>query len=163
MGVINRQASPETIAFKRLLATLKPGESMTYDQMTQTLGFDPRAHLTKLYTVRDGMRRRGESVIEVVPKTGIRRLQDNEVVNEHARQYLRRVSRSASRGAGANSSVNYGELSQADQTRHNVTQAAFGAMRLLSTKKSQATIEDGMREARITLPPRDVLSLFSKK
>lgn len=163
MGVIDRQASPETVSFKHLLSTLKQGEGMTYEQMSLVLGFDPRSHLAKLYGVRDGMRRRGEAVIEIVPKVGIRRLEDSEVVNRHASQYLKRTSRSAGRGAGANSSVNYAALSQADQTRHNVTQAAFGAMRLLSTKRSQSTIEEGMQQARVTLPPRDVLSLFSKK
>lgn len=159
---LNRAASPETVALRRLLASLKSGESLTYAAISAAVGFDVTLHLGRLYRIRDQLKRSGSSVIEVVPRVGVRRLTDSEVVNEHAGSYVKRTARAAKRGSGGNASVQYEALDPIDQTRHNVMQAAFGAIGLLTKRRTQLAIADN-GGARLTLPPTEVLGLFGKK
>ena len=161
--VFNEPASIETDALRRFCLSLLPGEFVTYDEMKARLGFDVRDQAGRLYRVRDSLKRSGKCVVDIVPKQGVRRLTDQEVVNGHSSRYLRRVGRAALRGVGGNASVEYAALSDADKTRHNVTQATFGVVRLFAKKRGQAKIEAGLKETRPTLPPKDILKLFVKK
>lgn len=154
--------SPESEAFYKFLRTLKPGQLVSYAAMQSALGFDPLAHRSKLYRVRDVLKRRGEMVIEVVPKVGVRRLLDGDV-SRHSTSYLKRMRSAAARGSGGNASVDYAALSPAQQVKHNVDQSMFGALQLFAQPKAARVIEAGLSNARPTLPPVEVLTLFAKK
>lgn len=156
--------SPESIKIESVLSTMAKGQRIERSDMQGRCGFDAFSDefFATMWRVRDKMLRASEGVFEIIaPRIAVRRLTDTEVVNLHATARLEKMRKCARRAERGNVSVEYGELSGSDQTKHNCQLAALGAIKVLGSRRAQKALAESNVAPRAD--PRDVLILFANK
>jgi hypothetical protein len=161
MDRVEYRESPEFVALYRVLITLQPGEEMTYAELASRVGFscDSPEERQRVYRVRDKLRRRCKAAIVVIPKIGVRRLPDTEIIAVDADRYRKKARSAARRGNSGLSSVDYDALEPDFQKAHNVKRAQLGAISLFT----RPSIAKKIAAAGSSFNVRSLLNVFKQK
>lgn len=118
----------ETRALYDVLCNLKPGESISYEELNKAAGRDVQTEARgSLGTARKMCQREHQMVFSPVRGEGLRRLTDGEIV-DGADSDIARIRRTARRGAAKLACATYDNLEQELKPVFNAKAAIFGTL-----------------------------------
>lgn len=133
------ERSAESVLLEKRLLDVKPGEIISYDDMSAAAMCDVRASSLVSRVVRL-MVRDHQIVFYTIRRQGIRRAESAEIVTSE-QCTPKRVLRMASRSMHRLATADYDTLSNEDKLKHSATTSALGAIALFSKPASQKKIE----------------------
>lgn len=122
------ESSAETRWVVALMKGIKPGQSVSYDDITKAIGRDAQKRRGILDSARRVLMRDHNIVFRCVPNEGFVRLDDSkivDVVTTDRRSRMRSQSRMAIKELGC---ANYEALDDGKRVEHNTGMAMFGAL-----------------------------------
>lgn len=145
-----RQGS-DTAALIRFLSEIPVGDLVTYERLTTEIGRDIHRFWHVLESARKRLVIDKGIVFDVVLMVGIRRLNDDEIVDlsDRARAKTRRHARRVARKLIC---VDYDNLSREKQTKHNASLSLFAAMTELVSSGGQKRLEAKVEQQGTQLP-----------
>jgi len=160
MAKMIHEKSNETRIVENVLAEAAIGQIVSYDQLTKAIGKPILLHRSVIASARRSLLRTNKLVFGCVFGVGLRRLNDEQVVDtiDGDRLRLRRLS---TRSLDKLATVNFSALPADAQTRHVVASAQLGAIAMFATRRSRNQIESKViAEAGKALSINDTLLLF---
>lgn len=156
-----RAKSNDTLIVERRLRETKPGDLVTYEELSTLLGRDVREFcLGCVSTARNSLQ--AESIFfDTVANEGYMRL-DNEQACKVAVHYVAGIKRKARRGMRHLSHVKYDQLSPEAQREHLTMSTQLGAVELFASGKAAKKIE-GAVSGSTPLAIGETLKLFGVK
>ncbi len=132
--------SADSAALVKVLELVDVGATVTYAELSQTIGRDVTSFRGPLETARLVVQREKRMVFDAVRGEGLRRLADDEIVDlsDKARDHARRHARKTAKKLVC---VDYQSLNKQKQTKHNAALSMFGALAELTTSGSQKRLE----------------------
>ena len=151
--------SADTSIIENRLRNTKPGDLVTYDELSTLLGRDVLEHCRG----NVGSARRTlikESIFfDCVSKEGYKRLDNNEAVNA-SEHYTTRAKRAARRGLNHLANVPFDGLSDEAKKKHLTTSAQLGAIDLFGSSKAAHKIETVIKDTSHQIAIGETLKLF---
>lgn len=143
------------------LVKIEVGAEITYATLTACVGRDVQ-HSARgsLNTARRMAERDKNIVFGVVRNTGLKRLDDIEIVGTGAsvRSHIRKAAR---KGARRILRVNdYAGLPQEQRVQHNAYASLFGAISEIASPSNLARVSEAVEKAEKELPLKKTLELF---
>lgn len=131
--------SADSAALVKVLELVDVGATITYAELSQTIGRDVTAFRGPLETARLVVQREKRMVFDAVRSEGLRRLADDEIVDlsDKARDHARRHARKTAKKLVC---VDYSSLSKQKQTKHNAALSMFGALAELTTSDRKSVV-----------------------
>lgn len=156
------ETSSDARFIAQLLAKAEPGETVTYEEMSEAIGRDVRRFARPaLYTaLRQQVRE--SRVFESVPNEGYKRLTDEQVVATQAANGLSRISRTARRTAQRVQAVNFDGLSNQSKIAHNTQLSMLGAVAQMTKPSVLLAVEQSVKQRGDCLPVGETLKLMTK-
>lgn len=151
--------SNDTRIIENRLRETKPGDLVTYGELSTLLGRDVRKFCkSNVDTARRSLV--SESIFfDCLPNSGYKRLCDEEAVSA-ADHYRTRAKKSARRGLNHLKHVPFDGLSDDGKRRHLSMSAQMGAIELFSSTKSLKKIEGVVGQKMSTMAIGETLKLF---
>lgn len=157
------QMSVEARLLRQHLATLKPGESVTYDQLAAIAGLPSVEGSTPaLTTARRVLQRETGAVIGCLNGAGVTRLTDEEIVGA-ADKAVASIRRKSRRTIAKLSVVEFDALPNPSKLRHSALTSLFNLVQWFGREKQVVTLERAIPEGQRRLQIGDALSVFRKK
>ena len=146
------------------LSTANPGDVVTYEELSQTIGIPsqqrPKAHL--IVTARRKSQRDDGKVFAAITNVGLKCMTDSEIATsgEVDRKKIRSASK---RGIKRISCVkDFGALSNEDKIAHNTSMSMLGAIHQGVSYQSMKRLENVIKDTSEALPLAKTLELFGK-
>jgi hypothetical protein len=150
--------SADTEIIIKLLEDLKPGELITYEDISKAIGRNILDCRGILYTAIKAILREGD-VIQAVRGVGVKKAQTDEILSEGDRAQ-RRIRKTARRGIQRVACAK--DLTRAQLQRRDFNQSMLGVFYALTERGVKRRIE-----ARATtqgeIPPAKMLEVFKKE
>lgn len=121
------------------IKTLSPGESVTYDQLSEITGRNIKQHRHILLTARNTALRENKMVFDCITGVGIKRLSDSEIVSMESVRPMARV-RSALRN-GVKRITCAQNITNEERIRVNASLSMFSVLAEFSKNKSLDKLE----------------------
>lgn len=125
----------EVVELTELLANCKPGETVTFDQMSKKIGKDILECRWNIGSARHRALNQHNIVFMAVKGVGYKRLENDDIPN-FAMRRVRRARTEAKRGVKELASVDYGALAPEKKIEHNLQMSLLGTISY-STQSSQ--------------------------
>jgi hypothetical protein len=154
--------SYETNQLVDVLNKLKPGDSITYKQLTDAAGEEINGATPALASARRIVLNELGYVIEPIWGVGMKRLTDEEIV-QSASGGTKRISRRARHEADKLSKSDFTTLDDESRKKYAVHASVFGAIAAISSGKGLRTIEQNVVGETRELPLKETLALFSDR
>lgn len=158
------RVSTETRAIYDKIVKMSVGEIVTYLELSKLIGDDIRANgRAPLNSARRMAQRDNQIVLDVVPKVGIKRMSDIDVVGS-ANATLGVVRRAARRGINRITAVSdFERLPVEMKIKHNAAVSALGVIAAMSRPKEVRKIEAAVNTSQTgQLPVGRVLEMFRR-
>jgi hypothetical protein len=150
---------------ERLLET-DPGETITYEELTDLIGRDVRPGgdaYPNLFSARRIAQHDHRIVFEAVRKVGIVRLRDDAIVRT-APGSIQRARRAALRGSKVLACVeDFDNLSDKDKLQHNTALSVLGVIAHFAKPKSVKTVAAAVSDAKTRLPVARTIAHFMQQ
>lgn len=160
-NTMNFEKSADTKVLESVLAELKVGDLITYEELSKAIGRDVRQFaLPSLRSARHGLLNSKKMVFGVEHGVGYRRLNDTEVVDS-IEMDRKKMSRAANRSIRKLGTVDYDKLSHEKKKQHVIASAQMGAIALFSGKNAAKKIAEKVDESKKTLAIGETLSMFT--
>lgn len=137
--------SADTLIIENRLRETKPGDIVTYDELSKLLGRDVRAFCqANVRTARHTLE--AESIFfDCVRSEGLKRLTSNEAAFA-SDSHRERISSAARRGLRHLRYVPFDELEDEAKRKHLTMSAQFGAIQLFGSSKATKKIESAVKD-----------------
>lgn len=155
------QRGYETSLLIPALRGLKPGESVSYAELSEVCGIDIDGASYQLRTAREIVSRESDVVTESVYGQGIRRLTDDDIVKAASRGAML-ISKRAKKEGDKLSKSDFAALDESARRRYATHASVFGAIALISSSKGVKSIESAATTSQRELPLKETLALFSQ-
>lgn len=139
---------------------VKPGEIITYGEITQVIKRDPQKDRGAIVTARRAIQRTDQIVFECVTNVGYKRISGLEIV-ESAASATQAIGRTAKRAARKLACAEYEQMDISGKIRFNATASMLGALNQFAKPSSMKLLEKRVEEAAGKLPTAETLRLFS--
>ena len=154
------QTSVEAQLICNRLSKAEVGESISYFELSEIVGFDVQIKRGPMDTARRICEREPQKIVfGVVFNEGLKRLNDTEIVAT-GNNAIRHIRKTARRAGQRIIKVDFETLPNVEKVKHNTFLGMLGVLRQMMTKKSILRLENATAEAAKRLPNRDVLQLF---
>lgn len=151
--------SAEAVKISEIMGKMQPGDIIEYKELSSFVGFDVTKDRGPLYTAMKLLKRERKMVFDVVIGKGFTRLADSDIVATHDRT-IRRIRRTAKRGARTVACANYDALSREDQTKFNMSLTTLGTIAFLGRADTQKKIADKAQEKGFKLTPSEAMGFL---
>lgn len=154
--------SADTDHLMNVLRGIAVGETVSYSQLSDSLGVDVRKYRRgQLDSARRALEREEKITFETVREQGLRRIEGKEVVETH-RDFRRRVRRAAGRQERRLACVgDFGKLDNETLREFNVAASIVGVFRHISSEKTQEKVKRQLfAESESRVPVAKVLEFF---
>lgn len=141
----------ETVQLAGLFAQAKPGEVVTLNQMTACIGRDIGGCKWFIQRAREIALREHNAVFAVVRKEGYRRLSDDEIPGQ-AMGRVRKIRRTAKRGARELSAVDYTALSNDKKMEHNLQMSLYATITYSTESAQIKKLRGAVQSSGLSLP-----------
>jgi len=157
------QKHPDTSLIERLLRTVKVGELITYDQLSEQLGRDYRKFcLSHGQSARRSLEKAGVYFL-AVPNEGYRRLSESEKITITGRSRLRNARSQTRKGLAVIGRTNLSELDDATRREALTTVSQLQAVQLFASGKSAKKIESKLQDSNMTLALGQTIAMFQSE
>lgn len=146
------------IVFDRIVK-LETNELVTYEELERITGKEIRQLRGALGTARRRARREHRMVFGTVRKEGLRRLDDDGIV-DRSLSTLSRLGKVVREGAKDMRCVEYGSLTDAGKAGYNARMSVLGAVGMMTSAPSLKRVEAGSVKAQRALDLSETLRLF---
>jgi hypothetical protein len=156
--------SPETKMLCQLLAKLQVGETVTYSEMSDVVGFNVQSNngRGRFYTAYNRTLIDQGIYLENVRGTGYRRVANNDVPNSVTNRRSRKLRSQVKRwGKELFSGFDYRNASKDAQRDFNQSVAIHGTLALFSKPQTQDKIKEQVAIANGDINIGDTLKMFS--
>ena len=154
------EKSNDTKILESLLSEASVGDLVTYEQLSAAIGRDVRVFARgALRSARDILLRSKRMVFGVEINEGLRRLNDEQVVDSTERD-RRHMKRTATRVIRKLSTVEFDKLSDIRKRQHVVASAQFGAIEMFATANARKKIESKVDNSKTRLAIGETLKMF---
>lgn len=150
MGIA-KVLNQETVQLAELFAQAKPGETVTFEQMSKTIGRDIATCRWFIQCAHRIVLREHNAVFAPVRGEGYRRLLDEEIP-AHAMRSVRRIRNTAKKGARELASVDYAGLSPEKKMEHNLQMSLFSAITYSTESTQIKKIRGAVQSSGLSLP-----------
>ncbi len=155
--------SAEASILHNRLRKLKPGETVTYVELSRTCGMDVTTDKGRgrLETARQAALREDGFVIESVRGLGVKRLEDEEklAIGDQVRKRTRRAAVRA--GRKLSRIDDYEALTREQKSELNAHRTYVGAVALFSTAAARRQVRELTDQANDTIAARKALEMFA--
>lgn len=155
------EASSDTRFMAQLLATAKPGDTISYAQLSTAIGRDVRKHARSALHSALRMQLTNGRVFEAIQNEGYRRLTDEEILRTQAVKCLTHIRKTTHKTARKGQTVDYGALSNSDKVTHNTQLSMLGAVSQMAKPSAMLTVQKAVKEKQSELAVGDVLRLMT--
>lgn len=156
------ELSVDTRLLYQRLAAAAMGEVVAYDDLNDLIGRDVRR---RAYGALASARRKALAedgiVFDVVPKVGMKRLTDAEIVAS-TQADVRRLHKASRRAARKVACAHYEQLPADSRITHNAVLSLFGAVHNITHVKRLKQLEQEVASTNGELPLAKTLAFFSK-
>lgn len=153
--------SLETQALVKLLGDKDHPDVFTYEEMSKAAGTDVIANRNCIGSARRVLLREKQLVFESIPKVGIKRSSDVEIV-EGGSKDIARIRNTARRAIKKGGCVRkFAELPKDKQVQHNLQMSAAGLLYHATTTSAQNKIEKQVTTAMQSLPVAETLAALT--
>jgi hypothetical protein len=143
------------------LASISPGESVSYTELTTLAGVDVLRHRNVLSSARRSLQRDKQVVFEAQHGYGLRRLQNEEIAQTGIAR-VKAIGRSARRGIKTLSCAQYDNLSSAGKTTHTVGMSLLNMIQHSAAEKSVKAVTNGAVNTQVLPLEQTLRSLMGK-
>lgn len=154
--------SYETYRLVELLSELHPGEAYTYRQLSEAMGMEIVGITPSFQSAKRLVFREYGVVLETMYGEGVRRLTDEEIV-ENSRRGTLTVSRRASQESKRLAQVDFASLSEEQRRTYTTHQSILGAIQAISSARGIATVRNNVIGEMRQLPIKETLDLFREE
>ncbi len=156
------EVSSDTRFLLQTLEKAEPGETITYESMSEAIGRDVRRHA--LHALYSALRMvvKEHKVFEAIPNVGYRRLTDSEIIKTQADKGMSRIRRTAKRTALRVSSAQVANLNNNEKVQMNTQLSMMGAIAHMSRPSELKVLEEKVRARADQLPIGETLSAMTK-
>ena len=159
-----KDMAPETRIILTRLRAMKIGDFVSYDELSQISGKVIAGETFNLATARKSLLKSDHMVFEVVRKSGLKRLNDNELATTASDKFVDKSRRHAKRSAQKMACIeNYGQLSPAAQLAHTIKISFFGAIAYMARKGQLERASQAVSGRSGELPINETLKAFTEK
>lgn len=155
------EISIEARALVDMLIDVKPGDEITYDEMTKAIGRDVRTVARgAMQTARRVAERQYRMVFSPIFGVGLRRLLNDDIPGV-ADSKIAHIRRTATRAARTLACVDFDRLPNEKRIEHNAKLSILGAITLSSSQQAQTLVSQKSQAG--PLPVGRVLELIQGK
>lgn len=145
-------ASADAKTIAHVLRTIEVGGIISYEDLSRAIARN--VCLTgrpAMDTARGIVQREDRMIFDAIRGVGLKRLADNEIIDlgDKARDHVRRASRKVVKKLVC---VDYDQLTNEKQTKHNTALSMFGVLCELATEKSTKRLTSSVENAKAELP-----------
>jgi hypothetical protein len=159
---LNFEMSADARLLKQRLATMKPGDFISYADLSREIAKNVSGVTSALHTARRSLLNNDGFVFAVERGRGLKRLGDEEIVTA-SDQDVNRIRRSAKKGARKLASVaDYAAMSNPAQLRHTTRLSVMTAVAHMASSKGIQKIEASANGRAKELPISETLAAFAK-
>jgi len=155
--------SLETQELVKVLSAKDHADIFTYEELSKAAGVDVQVNRGPLDSARRIVQREASLVFEAVPKIGVKRASDIEIVDGRARD-VSRIRNIARRGIKALGCVrNFMSLPKDKQQQHNLTMSGLGLLHHVTTVSAQNKIAAKVETMSKQLPVAETLAALTNQ
>lgn len=152
--------SNDTAILEHALSEVSEGETISYDDLSKTIGRDVRKHSSGcLRSARRILERDGVH-FDCVAGTGLKRLAPGECVLK-ARSQVHRARRAAKRGRGTIETIDWNRLTTEEKNSATAVAAQSGAIELLGATKAERRLTTTAAQTTEAISIGKTLALFT--
>lgn len=131
------------IIYDKLL-TVRENETITYKEISELIYRDITKHRGLLYSALNLARRENQMVFDCVPKVGMKRLANNQIVSNVRARTLAKIKRVSSLAYKKVTATDYDKLNKEERIQHNATVSFLGAIKQIATEKTVQKLESAL-------------------
>lgn len=131
------------IIYDKLL-TIRENETITYKEISELIYRDITKHRGLLYSALNLARRENQMVFDCVPKVGMKRLANNQIVANVRTRTLTKIKRVTSLAYKKVTATDYDKLNKEERIQHNATVSFLGAIKQIATEKTVQKLESAL-------------------
>lgn len=147
----------------RRLEKTEIGDIVTYGELALLCGGNPQRNKRHvLYTARKRMLLDNQFVFETVMNTGIKRIDDHEIVNTSQRS-IKQAHRLSKRAVQKLTCVDFSRLDNRSKILHNAHMSVFGVLAYVTETKHVRKLENTVERLNEKLSLSQTLSFFREK
>lgn len=159
MQLVCGQFTKDIVSRLRVVAV---GETVTYDALKSTLGFDVRGKRGSLQTAQEILLRSERMAFKSIANVGLERLDDIGKVDRSA-GYERKLRKTATRGLRMLGCVeNFDAMPNEKKIEHNTRAAVLGVVKHATDRNTIKKLRESVTTASESLPLAKTLEAFKK-
>ena|SRR6185503_2801439 len=149
----------ETSQLVEILSRLEPGETVSYEKLSEAVVMEVEGGTPALSSARRIVQNESGYVTDAIWGVGIKRLTDEEIVDAATRG-TRSLARRARIEADKLSKSDFALLDEEKRKKYAVHQSVFGAIAAISSSKGVGVIEKNIVGETRQLPFKETMKLF---
>jgi len=155
-----RELSIEAKLLYQRMRTMKPGDTLTYEEMSEIIGRSIQQVRHVLYTARKMAEREDLLTFGTITSEGIRCLNTSEIIStgDTAIRHIHRTARRAARRFNCVGDLNL--LPNEEKIRMNTKASVLGVLAHITTAKSLRKIEAPVAQTMEAIPHAKALEVF---
>lgn len=158
------EISNHSVNLIELLVNKPVGELITYDSLSEVIGFDVTEARGRGYleTARRRLLKDHALVFGVIRGEGLKRLSDEEIARTVGKRYIKAVRSKSRKAYNENTSVDFDGLSPDAKVSHQCTMTILALMKHVTDRKSINKIQHKVKETFTEISQKDTLAMLRK-
>jgi hypothetical protein len=154
--------SSDTKFIAAALAKVRPGETITYEELDKAIGRSVRSYARGSLSTALRQQVSDGRVFEVEKNVGYRLVTDSEIIRTQYVKNSAHVRRAARKTVKRIQAANFDALTKDEKTAHNTQISMLGALHQMTTPKAELAVQKEVQRRSAELPVGEVLALMTK-